>query len=221
MRHSNHANRGHRRPDRAVCRGVPAAAIAWLALLALVAAACGPSAAAPSSPTAVATPAPTPDPHLKAPVTADQIYNAIASAQLGLYPNNALLDQGTIVKRINADLNGWPIRITAYDSVSAADKAAAWKAGQAPGRGEPPYAFVALNVIVEYGPITGAAPASPDPDHQATAVQLVGILDPLLWPIEQHSVMAIPARTITPRPTASPKPPKATPRPSAKPSKRP
>jgi len=219
MRHSNHANR---RPDRAIGRGVPAVVLAWLAFLAIVAAACGPSAAGSSSPSAAPTPQPTPDPHLKAPVTADEIYIAIAGAHLQLYPNNALIDQGTIVKRINGDLDGWPIRITAYDSVAAANKATTWKPDQAPGRGQPPFTFVALNVIVEFGPITGAVPAAPDTEHQATAVTLVGILDPLLWPIEQHSVVAIPGRTIPPPATApaSPKP-KATPRPSAKPSKRP
>jgi len=215
MRHSNHANR---RPDRAIGRGVPAVVLAWLAFVAIVAAACGPSAAGSSSPSAAPTPQPTPDPHLKAPVTADEIYIAIAGAHLQLYPNNALIDQGTIVKRINADLDGWPLRITAYASVADLLKARTWKVGDAPGRGEAPYTFEALNITIEYGPITGAMPVEPDSAHQATAATIVGILDPLLWPIEQHSVMAIASRTIPP-PSATPAPtkPAKTPSPTKKP----
>jgi hypothetical protein len=183
--------------------------------------ACGQSAALTPTPTPVATPAPTPDPHLKAPVTADQVYLAIAAAHLSLYSNNALLDQGSIVKRINADLDGWPIRITAYDSVADLLKARTWKPGVAPARGEAPYTFAALNVTVEYGPITGAPPVAPDAAHQTTAVTVVGLLDPLLWPIEQHSVVAIPARTIPPPPSATPAPTKPPKTPSPKPTKKP
>jgi hypothetical protein len=219
MRHSNQSIRGNRRREAAARRRRPTVALIVLALLVL-SAACGTTAVGSPTPTPVATPAPTPDPHLHAPVTADQVYLAIASAHLSLYSNNALLDQGSIVKRINADLEGWPIRITAYDSVADLLKARSWKPGQEPGRGEAPYTFAALNVSVEYGPITGAMPVAPDAAHQATAAKIVGILDPLLWPIEQHSVVAIPARTIPPPPTATPAPTKPK-TPSPKPTKKP
>ena len=220
MRHSNHANRGNGQPRQASRRRVPTIGLIGVAVLVLVAG-CGSNAASLPSPTPAATPAPTPDPHLKAPVTADQIYMAIASAHLSLHPNNALLDDGAIVKRINADLDGWPLRITAYGSVADVAKVRTWKAGGAPGRGEPPYTFVAMNVTVEFGPISGTVPIAPDQDHHATAVAILGILDPLLWPIEQHSLMAIPSRIPSPSVAPTPAPSKAAKTPSPKPTKKP
>jgi hypothetical protein len=81
-----------------------------------------------------------------------------------------------------------------------------WEAGSAPGKGEAPYTLAALNVVVEYGPtIEGVAPPPADPAHKAVAASIVAILDPLVWPIEQHSVATIPARTIAPAgPSAAP-----------------
>ena len=197
MRHSNHVTRGRRRSDRTA--GVSAPAVALLSLvLVVIAAGCGPAAVASSAPTPLPTPAPTPDPHLKEPVTADQVYLAIASGRMQLYPNNATTSEGSIVKRINADLEGWTLRITAYTNATAMRKATTWKAGVAPGRGEAPYNFAALNIVIEFGPMSGVAPQVPDPRHQATAVRLVEVLDPLLWPIEQHSVVAVPGRTAVP-----------------------
>jgi hypothetical protein len=219
MRHSNQPIRGNRRQESAARRGRTTVGLIVLALLVLIAA-CAQSAVVSPTPPPAATPTPTPDPHLKAPVTADAVYLAIAAAHLSLYSNNALLDQGSIVKRINADLDGWPLRITAYDSVADLVKARSWKLGVAPGRGEAPYTFAALNVTVEYGPITGAPPVKPDAAHQSTAATIVGLLDPLLWPIEQHSIMAIPARTIPP-PSATPAPTKPPKTPSPKPTKKP
>jgi hypothetical protein len=207
MRHSNHATGGH-------SRGATP-----LLLLALVVIGCAPGAVASTVAPSPATPVVTPDPHLKEPVTADQIYLVIAAANPGFRPSNATINDGPIVKRINADLGGWPLRITAYTSSSALRKVITWKAGDSPGRDEPPYTFAALNITVEYGPSSGLVPVVPDVAHQATAVALLGILDPLLWPIQQHSVMAIPARTNPPAPTASPTKPakRASPVPSKKP----
>jgi hypothetical protein len=177
-------------------------------MLLVVATGCGPRSVASGSPEPLPTPVITPDPHLKAPVTADQVYLAIASGQMAIYPNNAT-ESGPIVKRINADLDGWPIRITAYSSAAALAKATPWKAGQTPGRGDAPYNFLALNIEVEYGPLSAVATLeAPDATHQATAAKLITILDPLLWPIEQHSVTAIPSRTVL-APSASPAPSKA------------
>jgi hypothetical protein len=215
MRHSNHATLGRPRRTPAAA-GVGPGASLLCALLVVLAIGCGTSAA-PVDPTPPsATPVVTPDPHLREPVTADQIYLAIAAANPAFRPSNAIVNQGPIVKRINADLSGWPVRITAYTSSAALRKAFAWTAGDRPSRGEPPYAFAALNISVEYGPSSGLAPSKPDATHQAIAVALLGILDPLLWPIEQHSVMAIPGRTIpppshAPAPTKTPKAPRPSP----------
>jgi hypothetical protein len=190
-------------------------------MLGAILGACGQAAAPSASPFVAPTPRVTPDPHLAAPVTADQVFQAIAGAHLQVYANNATAGPGPIVKRINADLNGWPLRITAYSSLATSRDAAPWKPGATPGRGEAPYTLAALNIILEYGPkLEGSAPVAPDPAHQAVATSIIGVLDPLLWPIEQHSVTAVPARTAGPvASSAAPsKTPKASsPRPSAAP----
>jgi hypothetical protein len=165
---------------------------------------CGPAAVASSAPTPLPTPLITPDPHLKDPVSADQVWAAIASGHMRLTPNNATISEGTIVKRINADLDGWTLRITSYTNASAMQKAKTWKNGGTPGVGEAAYNFAALNVIVEFGPTSRASAPSSDPEHQATAEKIVALLDPLIWPIEQHSVSAIPGRTVPPVATPSP-----------------
>jgi hypothetical protein len=219
MRNSNHHVRGIRRQART--RGLRAtSSVLGLAMLMLTVAACGQAAAPSAPPTPVPTPVITPDPHLALPVTADQILNALATGRLTVYANNATGGPAPIVKRINADLDGWPLRITAYTTAAASKQGKPWKAGAAPGKGEAPYTLAALNVIVEYGPkIAGVPPAAADPAHQAVAASIVAILDPLLWPLEQHSVAKVPSRTAAPAgPSAAPsKPPKAAPSPSKAP----
>ncbi|HEX5825486.1 MAG TPA: hypothetical protein VFY18_13590 [Candidatus Limnocylindrales bacterium] len=206
MRHSNQFHRGRRRPFRLAGGATPATAMVGLALIVLIAAGCGGATAASSSPTALPTPLVTPDPHLREPVTADQIWGAIARGHMSLVPSNATISEGTIVKRINADLEGWTLRITAYTNAAAMKKAKVWLAGEVPGTGDAPYNFAGLNIMVEYGPTSRAGPPpQADPEHRATAEKLLGILDPLLWPIDQHSVLPIPSRTIPPVvPTAAP-----------------
>jgi hypothetical protein len=205
MRHSNHSPRERGRSQPTAGLVAPVALLLVMSVLI----GCGPTAAASAPPTPLPTPAITPDPHLKEPVTADQVWIAIASAHLRLTPNNATISEGTIVKRINADLEGWTLRITAYTNAAAMQKAKPWKSGAAPGVGEAAYNFAAMNVIVEFGPTSRASAPSNDPEHQATAATLISILDPLLWPIEQHSVTAIPSRTVPPPATPAPTPTKS------------
>jgi hypothetical protein len=208
MRHSNHDAR-KRRPN-----GFAVAA------LALIVVGCGDAAVASPPPSAAPTPVVTPDPHLKAPVTADQLYSLLAQAKLGLVPNNANLGHGnpSIVKQINADLHSWPLRITQYRSAEALAKALDWKSGAPPRAGEAPYAFAGLNVLVQYGPINSKTPSKPEAAREEAAAQIVAILDPLLWPLTQHSVVVVPSRT--PQPSPSPQP-SSKPAKSAKPSKAP
>jgi hypothetical protein len=205
MRHSNHTTRGRRRSHATAGFVAPVGLLLVMSVLI----GCGPTAAASAPPTPQPTPAITPDPHLREPVTADQVWTAIASSHMRLTPNNATISEGTIVKRINADLEGWTLRITAYTNATAMQKAKPWKSGAAPGVGEAAYNFAAMNVIVEFGPTSRASAPSNDPEHQATAAKLVTILDPLLWPIEQHSVAAIPSRTVPPQATPTPAPAKS------------
>jgi len=195
--------------------------------LAVVVTGCGGDHPSPA-PSTLATPSPTPDPHLKGNVTADQLYTILITAKLGLTANNANLGHGdpNIVKQINGAIGGWPVRITEFRSATAMQKALDWKAGAHPGSDEAPYAWSAMNVLIQYGPISAKPPTPPDAARQETATKIIELLDPLLWPIAQHSVVAIPSRT--PEPTAAPpasvapsKAPAKTPKPSPKPSKKP
>ena len=217
MRHSNHTGHPHRLPILAA------------GLLAMIVVGCG-SAPPSASPSPAPTPVVTPDPHLTEPVAADDIYRDIAKAGLAITAINANLGQGNpnIVKTINANLNGWPLRITEYRSSAVMVNALHWVAGEQPGSNEAPYGFAALNILILYGPISARAPSLPDAGRQKDAAAIVAALDPLLWPIVQHSVQAIPSRTpipvATPAPTAKPTPkatPKPTPKPTAKPKPKP
>jgi hypothetical protein len=205
MRHSNQYDRGRRLPI-------------WAAgLLALTLAACGSGPTGSGEPSAVPTPLITPDPHLKGQVTADQIFRILGSAKLGMIAHNANTggNNPDIVKLINADIGNWPLRIIEYRSVTALQRSLAWKPGEPPGGDESPYAFAAMNVLIEYGPISARAPSAPEPARQEAAAKILGVLDPLLWPILQRSVVAIPSRT--PEPVATP----VAPSPSAKPARTP
>src|SRR5262249_26096992 len=130
MRHSNHLDRDRRLPSGLA--GVVALLVAALVV------ACGSSATPAPSATVAPTPVITPDPHLKEPVTADQIFQAFGAAQVGITANNANNGNGNpaIVKQINADVGGWPLRITQYRTSALLDSALHWKAGQAPGSDE-------------------------------------------------------------------------------------
>ena len=210
MRHSNQAGRGSRLPSWAV------------GLFVLLVAGCGQAAVPSASPTATPTPVVTPDPHLKEPVTADQIFRVLSSAKLGMRANNATLggDVADVVKVINADIGGWPLRITEYRSSAALRKAVAWKSAT-PARNETPYAIAGLNVLIAFGPVSRVAPPSaPEAARQEVAAAIVAALDPLLWPMAQHSVVVIPSRSADPAASgvASPKP---SPAPSKAPSKSP
>ena len=209
MRHSNHAVRGRR------------LTILFVGLFGVAVAGCGSNAQGSLEPSAAATPAPTPDPHLKEPVTADDMFRIIGKGGLKISSVNANLGQGNpaIVKVINADIGGWPIRITQYTSSSVLTRALDWTPGQAPGGEEAPYAFAGLNILITFGPISAKAPSVPEPARTAAAATLVEILDPLLWPLAQRTVTPIPSRTPVPvaTPTPSPSPSaKVTPKPTAK-----
>ena len=214
MRHSNQAGRGSRLPI-------------WAAgLLVMAVAGCGSSTAASATPTPAPTPVVTPDPHLTEPITADDVYRALGKGGLAISAINANLGQGNpdIVKQINANLGGWALRIIQYKSSGVMTRALDWQTGGAPGGDEAPFNFAALNILIEYGPMSAAAPTAADASRQKDAAAIVAVLDPLLWPISQHSVAAIPSRTqapvATPVPTVKPTP-KPTPKPTTKPAKTP
>jgi hypothetical protein len=210
MRHSNQAGRARRLPI-------------WAAgLLALAVAGCGSSVATSASPTPAPTPVVTPDPHLKEPVAADDIYKAFGKGGVAITAINANLGQGNpdIVKQINANLGGWSLRITQFQSSVVMTRDLKWQPGEAPGGNEAPYNFAGLNILIQFGPISVRAPSAPDAGRQHDAAAIVALLDPLLWPITQRSVLAIPSRT--PAPVATPAPTvKPTLKPTTKPTKTP
>ena len=209
MRHSNQTGALRRLPILAV------------GLVAVILAACGSAPVASGPPSAPPTPLVTPDPHLKEPVTADQIYRAISLAKLGIVANNANIGGAgsDIVKQINADIGSWPLRIIEYRSTAALTRALDWKPGDRPGGDEAPYAFAGLNILLEFGPISARAPSAPEATRQTAAASIVALLDPLLWPLAQHSVVPIPSRTA--EPVATPVPTRApTVKPTPKPSKK-
>jgi len=215
MRHSNHAGRRRRLPFRA-------GSTVALVVTSLLLAACGSAPAGSGVPSTAPTPLVTPDPHLKEPVTADQIFRALSAARLRIVANNANTGGGNpdIVKQINADIGSWPLRIIEYKSSAALAKALKWAPGDAPGGDESPYAFAGMNVLIQFGPISARAPSAPEALRQQAAAAIVAALDPLLWPLLQRSVVPIPSRTPVPVATPVPSPsaaPAKTPRPSKKP----
>jgi hypothetical protein len=216
MRSSNHRGLAERPGNRA-------GRLVAAALVLVTVVACG-STAAPSPPPSVQpTPVITPDPHLSEPVTADKIFLVFGAAKLGITANNATSETGNsqIVKVINAEVGNWPLRITQFSSSAALAKALGWKPGTPPGGDQAPYNIAGLNILIQYGPISARPPTLPDPARQALAGQLVSILDPLLWPLSQHSVVVVPSRTPEPTPSpsvsAAPSKPAKTPKPSHKP----
>jgi hypothetical protein len=213
-----------RHPNEFAGRRLPAVAAGFVALaISATAVACGGSAPPSVAPTPLPTPVVTPDPHLTEPVTADQVFRLLGQAKLGIRANNANSGRGNaaIIKQINADVGNWPLRITQFRSSTDLQKTLNWKAGSKPVRNETPYAFAALNILIEYGPVSSAGvPTAPDDTRQALAAQIAGTLDPLLWPMAQHSVVAVPVRTPVPAATPAPSaaPTKAPAKPSARPS---
>jgi hypothetical protein len=179
-----------------------------LAVALAVVAACGSAVPSAAPPSARPTPIVTPDPHLTEPATADEVFGVIRTGGLKLSVNNATagLPSDPLVKRINADVANWPLVITEFRSSAALREAVAWDAAAPPAQGDPPYAFVGLNMLIEFGPVTGPL-ATPDSTRREQAARLIALIDPLLWPLEQRSVVVVATRTPTAAPDASAEPP--------------
>jgi hypothetical protein len=171
----------------------------------LLAAACASPPPSSPPPTVRPTPVITPDPHLTEPATADQIFIAIRVGDLPLSVNNATSGDPTspIVKRINAAIGNWPLIITEFRSSAALRQTTKWDPKKRPTQGNAPYAFVGLNILIEFGPVTGLL-AAPDADRQRQAQEVVALIDPLLWPLEQRSVIPVQTKTAVPAVIESP-----------------
>lgn len=178
----------------------------------------GGPASAPPNPTPIPTPAPTAVAHLTAPVKADDLYLAVRAAGLRIDPNNASTGGPghEPVKRINATYEGWPLAISQYSTPASLLDAITWANGSVPGQGEAPVSVVGLNILIQWGPMTGASPRTPDDRQLAAVTKLALALEPLVSPLEWRTIVPIPG--VTPEPTVEPtaKPsPKPTPKPKA------
>jgi hypothetical protein len=168
------------------------------------------------------TPAPTPVAHLSAPVQADAVFRAMVAGGLKIYTNNASTGGPghEPVKTINATYEGWPLAISEYSTPGSLLAAVKWKSGSIPGQGEAPIAIVGENILIEWGPTTGASPRRPDGQQMQAAEMLGNALNALVSPLSLRTIVPIPGVTPdpTPAPTATPKvTPKPTPKPTVKP----
>ncbi len=148
----------------------------------LFVAACGstPPSVVPVTPSP--TPSPTPNPHLTDPASADVVFTAIARAKLRISANNAA--SGTDpVKKINATFNDWPMIISEYRSAATLAKAKPWVPGDPPGRAESPVAVMGLNILIEWGPKTDAAPAELTPPQVKAMNDFLALLDVYVGPV--------------------------------------
>jgi hypothetical protein len=195
--------------------------VAALVLSAVVLACGGPSGS--PSPNGSGGSVATPDPHLAAPVSVDQLYRMLGAAGIHITPNTASKGaNGEPIKRIVGTYRDWPIVLSQYSSNAALRTEAKFDPKVPPVRGEAPYIVEGLNILVEFGPrITNdQSPAPPPEDKTAAMIALVKVLDPLLGPLSQRSVVPLPqiGPAETPAPSASRK---ASAKPSPKPSPKP
>jgi hypothetical protein len=185
MRDSNRLPRGRRRP------------LALLVIACALATACG--SGPPSAPPRAATPVPTPSPspapvHLTDPAAVDAIFHALDKAGLKVKANNA--GSGGAghepIRRISATYLDWPLVVSEYSSSKALAKAKHWKEGAKPAEGEPPIAFIGLNILIEWGPTTtGVRPKKPEGRELEALDSLVVILDPLLSPLKVRTIVPV------------------------------
>jgi hypothetical protein len=185
MRDSNRLPRGRRRP------------LALLVIACALASACG--SGPPSAPPPARTPEPTASPspppiHLIEPAAVDAIFRALDKAGLKVKANNAGSGKAghEPIRRISATYLDWPLVVSEYSSSKALAKAKPWKAGAKPAQGEPPIAFIGLNILIEWGPTTtGVRPRKPEGRELAALDSLVVILDPLLSPLKARTIVPV------------------------------
>jgi hypothetical protein len=163
----------------------------------------------------------------------DDVFRLLGSAGIHVVPLTASVGtSGEPVKRIAATYVDWPLVLSQYSTAEALRRVAPFDPRTKPKRGEAPYNFAGLNILIEYGPRTtnDPLPIAADATRQAALVALVNALDPLLSPLSQRSVVPVPlphpaplpSPSATPTPSASPSPaPTKKPVPTKKPTKTP
>ena len=165
------------------------------ALVLILAAACSETPASPSA-TPIPTPAPTANPHLPDPASAQAVFNGLGREGLKVTTNTAEVGaEGTaVIIRINATYDGWPLQLVEYRTAADLGRSIDWKAGHAPGKGEPPVAIAGANILIRWGPWErDVKPPKPDERQTAALGALVAAMDRLLSPLRTRSNVPIEA----------------------------
>jgi hypothetical protein len=137
------------------------------------------------------------------------VFRALGAAGLAITANNAGTSgpAGEPLRWINATYKGWPLIISEFSSAAALAAATGLPPGRTPIPDDPPFSIAGLNILVGYGP----APRSDDPpaDRFRDAAQgIVDVLDPLLGPLAQSSLVPLdlPEAEPSPVPSGAPSP---------------
>lgn len=172
----------------------------------LFVAACGAPAVSPTPPpTPRPTPVVTPNPQMTDPASAEALFTVIARMKLPITANNAAAGKDP-VKQINATYHGWPMLISEYKSALTLAKLKVWKPGVPPGQGESPVAIKGLNLLIEWGPSTGAKPPVLDAAQTEIMNEFLEAIAPYIGPLTVRTTteLTVPVATPAPSPEASP-----------------
>jgi hypothetical protein len=147
----------------------------------------------------------TPNPQMTDPASAEALFTAIARLKLPIVANNAAAGTDP-VKQINATYHDWPLLISEYKSAATLAKLKPWKLGDPPGRGEAPVAIKGLNILIEWGPSTGAKPPVLDAAQIEMMNEFLKAIDPYIGPLTVRTTteLVVPVATPVPTPKASP-----------------
>jgi hypothetical protein len=185
-------------PARIVLPGAlkPVAVVAVVVAVVAVALYTFTRTAAPSTtvPSAAPTALVTPNPHLPAIASAQQVFNGMGHAGLKVTAHTASAGTGNdaIVRKIFASYLGWPLDVTEYTSKAALAKAVTWTSGDSPKKGDPPVTIAGGNILVIWGPINaGKTPVKLDERQRAGLQPLVSALDLLLSPLSTRAAVPV------------------------------
>jgi hypothetical protein len=171
--------------------------VATLVATFVAVAACASPAPTPA-PTARPTPVVTPNPHLGDPTTAELVLRGLGTAGLDIVANNADSGSGPLVRRINATYMGWPLSVSEFLTSEDLAEATSWETGESPTQGQPPVTLAGMNILIEWGPTTGAKPKEPAGPQVDGLRELASTLDLLISPLRAKSVVAVPGvRAVT------------------------
>ena len=163
-------------------------------LLGAVLAGCAepPPSIAPAS-QAQATPRPTTqDLHLPDPTTAEAVLQGLGAGGIRVTMNNADAGTGDLVKRVNATFLGWPFAVSEFRTTEALAASGHWTPDAPLAQGDPPVQIAAANILIEWGPRTGGAPAVPNERQVQALADLIPALDGLLSPLRARAVVPVP-----------------------------